>query len=95
MVRHPWSPVVTQAVVGLVVGCALLVLPAVARAQAQPGASALGQGFGERGQLVISGEDFFGFDKVNHAGWRLTLKPAVDYFIMPAVTAFVAVVPGS
>ena len=87
MVRHPWSPLVTQALAGLVVGCALLVLPTVARAQAAPpGGGALGQGFGDKGQLVISGEDFFGFDKVNHAGWRLTLKPAVDYFIMPAVT---------
>src|SRR5206468_2058241 len=86
MVRHRWSPVVTKAVAGFVFGCALLVLPAVARAQAQPGGGALGQGFGDKGQLVISGEDFLGFNKVNHAGWDLTLQPSVDYFVMPAVT---------
>jgi len=87
MVRHRLSPVVTKAVAGFVFVGALLVLPTVARAQAQPaGGGALGQGFGDKGQLVISSEDFFGFQKVNHAGWTLTLKPSVDYFVIPSVT---------
>jgi hypothetical protein len=96
MVRHFLSPVVTKAVAGFVVGCALLVLPAMARAQtttappppppAAAPAGALGQGFGEAGQLVISSEDFIGFAKVNHAGWSFTVQPAIDYFLMPAVT---------
>jgi len=87
MVRHLLSSVVTKAVAGFVVGCALLALPAIARAQAPAAPGALGQGFGEQGQLVLSSEDFFGFDKVNHAGWQLTIKPSLDYFIMPAVSA--------
>jgi len=94
MVRHLLSPVVTKAVAGLVVGCALLVLPARVHAQDTPppapaahvGAGGLGQGFGEQGQIVISNEGFFGFDKVNHESWSLTLKPAADYFFMPAVS---------
>ena len=62
MVRHFLSPVVTKAVAGLVVGCAL-VLPARAHAQttapppaAASGGGGLGQGFGEAGQIVISGD---------------------------------------
>jgi hypothetical protein len=86
MVRH-LSPVVTKAVAALVFGCALLALPARANAQTQPAPSGgLGQGFGDKGQLVISGEDFLGFDKVNHAGWTLTVKPALDYFLLPAIS---------
>jgi hypothetical protein len=89
MVRHFLSPVVTKAVAGLVVGCALLVLPAVARAQAPAapgGGGGLGQGFGEAGQLVISGEDFLGFAKENNAGWRMTIQPSVDYFVVPNIS---------
>jgi len=97
MVRHFLSPVVTKAVAGLVVGCALSMLPARAGAQtpapepAPPPASAssgaLGQGFGEQGQIVISNEGFFGFDRVNRVGYDVVLKPAVDYFIVPAISA--------
>ena len=95
MVRHFLSPVVTKAVAASVVGCALLVLPTQARAQdpapapapAAASAGGLGQGFGEQGQLAFSNEGFVGFDKTNNVGWNLILKPAVDYFILPAVSA--------
>lgn len=92
MVRHFLSPVVTKAVAASVVGCALLFLPTQARAQdpapaATPApAGALGQGFGEQGQFVISGEMNAGFTKVNHAGWVLGVKPAADYFIVPSIS---------
>jgi hypothetical protein len=96
MLRHLLSPLVTKAVAGLVVGCALLALPARARAQteaaqappppATSGGGALGQGFGEQGQIAISGEMNAGFDKVNHAGWTLHIQPAGDYFIMPMIS---------
>jgi hypothetical protein len=96
MVRHFLSPVVTKAVAGLVVGCALSMLPARAGAQAPEAvpppapasapAGALGQGFGEAGQIVISNEGFFGFDRVNRVGYDVVLKPSVDYFIMPAIS---------
>jgi hypothetical protein len=97
MVRHFLSPVVTKAVAGFVVGCALSMLPARASAQAPAPApapapasvssGALGQGFGEAGQFVISNEGFFGFDRVNRLGYDLVLKPAADYFILPAISA--------
>jgi hypothetical protein len=98
MKRHFLSPVVTKAVAGFVVGCALLVLPARADAQTAPppapppapapsGGGGLGQGFGDAGQFVISGEDFLGFTKVNNEGWRLVVQPAVDYFVIPSVSA--------
>jgi hypothetical protein len=98
MVRHFLSPVVTKAVAGFVVGCALLALPAGARAQdpASAAVSALGQGFGSQGQLVLSadlsgGPPFTGlggahFDKTNGGGWNFEIRPAADYFIIPAVT---------
>ena len=94
MVRHFLSPVVTKAVAASVVGCALLILPTQARAQdpapaATPApamAGALGQGFGEQGQFVISGEMNAGFTKVNHGGWVLGVKPAADYFIVPNIS---------
>ena len=93
MVRHFLSPVVTKAVAASVVGCALLGFSTLARAQdpapaapapAAPGA--LGQGFGEQGQFVISGEMNAGFTKVNHAGWVFSVKPAADYFIVPSIS---------
>jgi hypothetical protein len=88
MARHLLSPAVMRAVAALVFGCTLLILPARARAQDASGASnALGQGFGAQGQLVISGEDFFGFAKENNAGWRLTLQPSVDYFVVNSISA--------
>ena len=76
MVRHFLSPVVTKAVAGLVVGCALSMLPARAGAQTPDGPApppapasaplgALGQGFGEQGQIVISGDASVHFDKFN------------------------------
>jgi hypothetical protein len=96
MVRHFLSPVVTKAVAGLVVGCALSLLPARAGAQepapapapapAAAPAGALGQGFGEQGQLVISGDAAAHFDKANKAGWIFEIRPAADYFILPSVT---------
>jgi len=96
MLRHFLSPVVTKAVAGLVVGCALSTLPARASAQdpapapAPPPASAssgaLGQGFGEQGQIVISGDASAHLDKFNGGGWIFEVRPAVDYFIMPSVT---------
>jgi len=92
MVRHLLSPVVTKAVAGLVVGCALLVLPARAHAQDAPApahvatSGALGQGFGETSQIVISGEANAFFRKTNHAGWTAAITPALDYFIMPSVS---------
>ncbi len=92
MMRHFLSPVVTKAVAGLVVGCAL-VLPARAHAQTQappPAAAssggALGQGFGDTGQIVISGEANAFFSKTNHAGWTAAITPALDYFIMPSIS---------
>jgi len=92
MVRHFLSPVVTKAVAGLVVGCAL-VLPARARAQteapppaAASGGGGLGQGFGDAGQIAISGEANAFFSKTNHAGWTAAISPALDYFIMPSIS---------
>jgi hypothetical protein len=95
MKRHFLS-VVTKAVVGgLVVGCAL-VLPARVHAQTQAappppppapaGAGGLGQGFGEAGQIAISGELNAFFSKTNHAGWTAAITPALDYFIMPSIS---------
>jgi hypothetical protein len=77
-----------------VVGLLLTALPGRASAQdpAPPTAptsmpsGSLGQGFGETGQLVISGEMFTAFEKTNNAGWGLSIRPAADYFIIPAVT---------
>jgi hypothetical protein len=95
MMRHLLSPVVTKAVAAAVVGCTLLILPTQARAQdpapPPPAATAastgaLGQGFGEPGQFVISGEMNAGFTKVNHAGWVLSVRPAADYFIVPSIS---------
>jgi hypothetical protein len=90
MVRHFLSPVVTKAVAGFVVGCALLLLPAPGRAQtpAAPPSSggALAQGFGEQGQIVISGDATLFFNKVNQGGWAFQIRPAADYFILPSVT---------
>jgi hypothetical protein len=86
--------VVTKAVAGLVVGCALLVLPARADAQTAPapapapsGGGGLGQGFGDAGQIVISGERLPRFSKTNNEGWNSRLQPAADYFVIPAVSA--------
>jgi len=86
MVRHFLSPVVTKAVAASVVGCALLVLPTRAQAQDAAGGG-LGQGFGAQGQLAISAELGAGFDKVTHGGWTAAIKPAGDYFILPAISA--------
>ena len=77
---------VTKAIAASVVAGALLVLPAPARAQ-DPGGAGPGQGFGAQGQLAISGELAASFDKVNHAGWTLTLQPSADYFILPSISA--------
>ena len=86
---------VTKAVAASVVGCALLGFvstqaraqdPAPAATPAPAMAGALGQGFGEQGQFVISGEMNAGFTKVNHAGWVLGVKPAADYFIVPSIS---------
>lgn len=92
MVRHLLSPVVTKAVTGFVVGCALL-LPARVHAQtpapapAATGAGAgLGQGFGDTGQIAISGDLNAFFSKTNHAGWTAQIQPAADYFIIPSVS---------
>ena len=95
MVRHFLSPVVTKAVAGFVVGCAL-VLPARAHAQTQApppaaasGGGGLGQGFGEAGQIVISGDPgalSASFVKVNHGGWTAAITPAADYFVVPSVS---------
>jgi hypothetical protein len=96
MVRHFLSPVVTKAVAGFVVGCAL-VLPARAHAQtptapppaAASGGGGLGQGFGDTGQIVISGDPgalSASFVKVNHGGWTAAVTPAADYFVVPSVS---------
>jgi len=68
-------------------------LPGRASAQDPPPAASsgmpagsLGQGFGEQGQVVISGESFTQFNKVNGQGWDFALQPAADYFIVPNVT---------
>jgi hypothetical protein len=88
MMRHFFSPVVTKAVAGFVVGCALFVPPAIARAQAPAasGGGPLGQGFGEQGQIVVTGDAAVNYDKVNGAGWFIQVRPAADYFILPSVT---------
>src|SRR5262245_38208301 len=87
MMRHFLSSVVTKAVAGFVVVSALSTLPAQAQAPApSSGGGALGQGFGEQGQLVISGEDFLGFTKENNAGWRMAIQPSVDYFVAPQIS---------
>ena len=49
-------------------------------------AGSLGQGFGEMGQVVISGESFTQFSKANNQGWSFALQPAADYFIIPNVS---------
>jgi len=77
---------VTKAVAALVFGGALSLFPTHARAQ-DAGTSALGQGFGAQGQLAISGELAASFDKVNHSGWRFTLQPSADYFVLPSISA--------
>ena len=69
----------------------LTALPSSASAQDPPPpapmpSGSLGQGFGQAGQLVISGETFTGFTKVSNAGWGFNLQPAADYFIIPNVT---------
>ncbi len=91
--RHFLSPMVTKAVAGLVFGCALLVLPARADAQTAPppapaptGGGGLGQGFGDTGQIVISGEATAFFSKTNKAGWTAAISPALDYFVVPSVS---------
>jgi hypothetical protein len=87
MLRHSLSPVVTKAVAASVVGCALLFLPARAKAQDPAAAAgALGQGFGAQGQFVIDGDASAHFDKVNRGGWIFEVRPAVDYFVIPNVT---------
>ena len=92
MVRHFLSPVVTKAVAGFVVGCALLLSArAQAQTQTQPppaatGGGGLGQGFGEAGQIAISGEANAFFSKTNHAGWSAAISPALDYFVIPSVS---------
>jgi hypothetical protein len=96
MLRPLLSPVVTKAVAGLVVGCALLIVPARAHAQeaappppppaASSGGGGLGQGFGEAGQIAISGEATAFFSKTNHAGWTAAISPAADYFFMPSIS---------
>ena len=91
--RHFLSPMVTKAVAGLVFGCALLVLPARADAQTTPppapaptGGGGLGQGFGDTGQIVISGEAQAFFSKTNKEGWTAAISPALDYFVVPSVS---------
>ena len=91
--RHFLSPMVTKAVAGLVFGCALLVLPARADAQTAPppapaptGGGGLGQGFGDTGQIVISGEAQAFFSKTNKEGWTAAISPALDYFVVPSVS---------
>jgi hypothetical protein len=69
----------------------LTALPGRASAQDPPPpapmpAGSLGQGFGEAGQLVISGEMYTVFQKVNNQGWAFNIQPAADYFIIPNVT---------
>jgi hypothetical protein len=75
---------VTKAVAASVVGCALLILPA--RAKAQDAAGALGQGFGAQGQLALSSEANLSFDRVNHGPWILILRPSADYFLAPSIS---------
>jgi hypothetical protein len=95
MMRHFLSHMVTRAVGGLVVCCALLAV--TARAHAQPATApppaavpaaggGLGQGFGEAGQFVISGEANAFFSKTNNVGWTAAITPALDYFIMPSIS---------
>jgi hypothetical protein len=86
MVRHFMSPVVTKAVAASVFGCALLLLPARAKAQDAPSAGALGQGFGAQGQFVLDGDATAHFDKVNRGPWIFEVRPALDYFVVPNVT---------
>jgi hypothetical protein len=76
----------------LLVGCLLTAVPGLAAAQdpappPPPAAiGALGQGFGDTGQLVISSQMLTEFLKANDVGWRFTIQPAIDYFIMPSVS---------
>jgi hypothetical protein len=60
--------------------------PPAAPPSAPMPAGSLGQGFGEVGQVVISGETFTGFTKVSGAGYAFNIQPAADYFIAPSVT---------
>ena len=64
--------------------------PNQARAQA-PGGGPFAQspgpnGFGGVGQLVFDGTASFSLVKVKGGNTTLTLRPAVDYFIMPNIT---------
>ena len=97
MMRLSLSRIVKRAPVALTVVGLLTVIPGRASAQdpavAPPPAAAesmpagsLGQGFGEMGQVVISGETFTGFTKTNNQGYSFNFQPAADYFIIPNVT---------
>jgi hypothetical protein len=82
----------TTAGVALTVCGLLTALPGRAAAQDPPPpaasmpAGSLGQGFGEAGQVVISGETFTEFNKTSNQGWAFALQPAADYFIIPNVS---------
>ena len=91
MMRLSLSHMLKRAGVALTVVGLLTALPGRASAQ-DPAAAApmpagsLGQGFGEQGQVVISGEMFTAFQKTNNQGWAFNLQPAADFFLIPNVT---------
>jgi hypothetical protein len=76
----------------LLVGCLLTAVSGLAAAQdpaaAPPSApmGALGGGFGDAGQLVISSQMLTEFVKANNAGWVFAIQPAIDYFIVSSVS---------
>ena len=91
MMRLSLSHIAKRAILALTVVGLLTILPGRASAQDPPPpapmpAGSLGQGFGEAGQLVITGEAFTQFNKVNNVGWDFAVRPALDYFIIPNVT---------
>jgi hypothetical protein len=49
-------------------------------------AGSLGQGFGDKGQMVISADAYTYFSKTNTQGWGFEFRPALDYFIAPSIT---------
>ena len=92
MMRLSLSHIVKRVALALTVVGLLTALPGRASAQDPPPPPApmpegsLGQGFGEVGQVVISGESYTEFTKVNGEGYAFNFQPAADYFIAPGVT---------
>ena len=93
MMRHFLSPMVTKAVAASVVGCALLGFSRwrarrTPRTRPQPRRRPVrsDKDSATRASSSSAARLNAGFNKVNHAGWVLGVKPAADYFIVPSIS---------